>query len=122
VSDAATAIFATWRYFVIPLGVTGALRGPLLGLAPHVQWPDQGIRWRNDGGECLLGVPPGQYPAWAEAAIAPYEITYEAARELCATAAWQGELAGDVDVTTTDTKDTKGTTEVGAGGTLALPA
>ena len=76
------SVFDTWRYFVIPVGATGALRTPLLGLAPHVVWPDRGIRWRNDGEALLLGVPPGAYPDWAEAALAPYELSYQEASAL----------------------------------------
>ncbi len=83
------SVFDTWRYFVIPVGATGALRTPLLGLAPHVVWPDRGIRWRNDGEALLLGVPPGAYPDWAEAALAPYELSYQEASALGETAAWQ---------------------------------
>lgn len=84
------------RYFT---GAEGSIKGQrlaaLLALVPATPgaargglvWPDA-LRWRNDGGAWCFSVPPGPYPAWAEAAMKSFELAPAAALAMLATPAW----------------------------------
>ena len=93
------SIFESWRYFVIPVGATGALRPALLALrpvvpgSPHgepggIDWPVEGVRWRKDKKVCLVNAPPGNYPKQLNDAVARFEITYDEAITLLKTPDW----------------------------------